>query len=457
MGASKILVVDDEVTILKVINAELLQQGYEVDTANNGEEANNKIKLNKYDLVLLDFRMPKMDGMTVLRNIKRINPTTVVIMMTAFGTIKNAVEAIKIGAYDYLTKPFDNDDMINKVKEALKVKDSLQFSKKEFGSNKIQLIGNSKRINNIKGKIEKIKDLNTTVLITGESGTGKGVVAKSIHDLSNRRDLPFISVNCAVLPENLIESELFGHEKGAFTGAIERKKGKFEIAGKGTIFLDEIATLNHNLQAKLLTVLQDKQIQRVGGCKNISVQARIIAATNENLEYLVRKREFREDLYYRLNVINIECPPLRYRKEDIMLLVKFFMKKFNTKFNKKIKDISNEVENVFFSYDWPGNVRELENTIESSVALSEGDILQIVDLPLRISSKVKDISIEKTNNVNVAEELYKDQYTLLEIEELRAIKIALGKNNGHRKKTAEELGISRRTLQYKLKKFGIVK
>lgn len=457
MKSNSILVVDDEVTILKVISRELHEHGYKVETACNGEDAYNKILKNKYDLVILDLRMPKIDGISLLKKINKISPNIAVIMMTAFGSIKNAVQAMQAGAYDYLTKPFENDELIHKVEEALKVKSSPIYNDKEFHDSKIQLIGSSKEIKKIKNKIQKVKNLNTTVLITGESGTGKGVVAKLIHDLSNRSHLPFININCAVLPENLIESELFGHEKGAFTGAIEMKKGKFELAGKGTIFLDEIGTLSPKLQAKLLTVLQDKEMQRVGGHKNILVEARIIAATNENLENAVRRKEFREDLFYRLNVINVVCTPLRYRKEDIMLLTQFFVQKFNKKFNKKIKDISLEVKNILTKYEWPGNVRELENTIESCLALAEGEILQKEDLPSRINNGSKEVSSEMYIEECSYDSFNKSEFSFLEIEEIRAIKTALGKNNGHRQKTAEELGISRRTLQYKLKKFGLIK
>ncbi|GAA0182800.1 nitrogen fixation sigma-54 dependent transcriptional regulator GnfM [Clostridium sediminicola] len=384
----KILVSDDEVNILKVIREELESEGYEVDLAYDGEDANKKIRKNKYDVAILDIRMPKKDGIQVLKEMRSISPETIVIIMTAFGTIENAIEAIKIGAYDYLTKPFDSNELINKIQQALKIKEKRSYNVDTSEEKKVVLIGKSKEIERIKSKIEKIKDLQTTILLTGESGTGKGVVAQAIHFASNRNNLPFIHVNCAVLPENLIESELFGHEKGAFTGAFESKKGKFELAGKGTIFLDEINTLSPNLQAKLLTVLQEKRMEKIGGAKIIPVEARIIAATNENLEEAVRRKEFREDLFYRLNVITIECAPLRHRRKDIEVLTLYFLNNINRKFNKNVMEISSEVWHILKNYDWPGNVRELENALESAVALANNTTLYEKDLPLRIIQKV---------------------------------------------------------------------
>jgi transcriptional regulator with PAS, ATPase and Fis domain len=280
------------------------------------------------------------------------------------------------------------------------------------------------------------------VLLTGESGTGKGVMAREIHYASDRRELPFVHVNCAVLPPTLIESELFGHEKGAFTGATETKKGKLELAGKGTIFLDEIGTLALPLQAKLLTVLQERQMERVGGVKTIVFQARVIAATNVNLEEAVRRREFREDLFYRLNVISIECPPLRFRKEDIRPLAQYFLAKFNAKLGTDVRDISPAVWRTLERYEWPGNVRELENTLESAIALSSGPVLEEGDLPLRVRTRLNTAAAGKAKG-------------MLALQELEAIKQALAKYNGHREKTARELGISRRALQYKLNKFGL--
>ena len=441
----KILVADDEPVILKIIQEELSNVGYLVDIAEDGEVAWLKFKNGDYDFVILDNRMPKNNGIEVLKKIMNLKPQTPVIVMTAFGIINEAVEVMKLGAFDYITKPFENDDLICKVGQAFKAKDSLDINIKN-NDNMIKIIGSSNLMVKLQKKIIKIKDLDTTILLTGESGTGKGVYAKEIYNLSNRRNEPFIHVNCAVLPENLIESELFGHEKGSFTGAIENKKGKFELAGNGIIFLDEIGTLDHSLQAKLLMALQEKKFEKIGSCKTIELKARIITATNINLEEAVRLKKFREDLYYRINVISIECPPLRYRKEDITELTLHFLDKFNRRLNKDIKEISNEVWDIFLNYNWPGNIRELENTLESTIALSSGSILYEEDIPLRIKYAVGNTS---TSNI-------KEEHNIFELDEIRAIKRVLKNNNGHRKNSAIELGISRRTLQYKLKKFGLL-
>lgn len=319
-----------------------------------------------------------------------------------------------------------------------------------------KLIGNGKEIKRVKKIIEKIKDLDTIVLLTGESGTGKGVLAREIFYRSNRREMPFIHVNCAALPENLIESELFGHEKGAFTGANETKIGKFESARNGTIFLDEIGALDLNLQAKLLIVLQEKSFERIGSSQPRKLEARVIAATNINLEDAVQKKIFREDLYYRLNVVRIECSPLRYRKDEIEELSLAFIENISKRFKKKILSVSNEIWEIFNIYNWPGNIRELENTLESSIALASDERLKVNDLPIRIIEKVK--YIKKTSQVeesNVASETAVKKFKFEE-QEIRRLKEALYRNNGHREKTANYLNISRRTLQYKLKKYGLI-
>jgi two-component system response regulator AtoC len=451
MNTKNVLVVDDEATILKIISVELEEIGCIVDLSSDGEDALEKISKKRYDLAVIDRKLPKMDGLALLKKIKEANTDTVVIMMTAYGSINNAVEAMRIGAYDYLTKPFENSDLIDKIEEVFKIKERGGFSNKNFPVSNINFIGCSKESEYMRNKVEKIKNLDATVLITGESGTGKGVIAKLIHTSSNRSKMPYINVNCAVLPENLIESELFGHEKGAFTGAYKAQKGKFELAENGIIFLDEIGTLPLNLQAKLLNVLQDREIQRLGGTINIHIEARIIVATNINLEYAVKKRRFREDLYYRLNVISIECVPLRYRKDDLNPLIDFFVNKYNKKFKKNVKSISEEVKVLLHSYEWPGNVRELENTIESAIALSESNILYKMDLPSKISNQTKKLSKKKEEAFTLDEKL-----TPLEVQEIITIKEIVNKNNGHRVNSAKELGISRRTLQYKLKKYGLI-
>ena len=442
MNKKKILIADDEPIIIQVLEREFLYAEYEVDTAIDGDIALAKIRENHYDAAIIDVRLPKIDGLTILKKIKSLRKDTVIIIMTAFGTIKDAVYSMKFGAYDYITKPFDNDEILSKVREAIRYKEKVNkyviLNRKEETAS---IIGSSNVMSRIKEKIKKVKDLDSTILIIGESGTGKGFIAKEIHNKSKWREEPFIHLNCAVLPPTLIENELFGHERGAFTGAIELKKGKFEMAGKGTIFLDEIGTLSPNLQAKLLNVLQERKFERVGREKSIPVDARIIAATNINLEEAIQKKEFREDLYYRLNVITIECPPLRFRKEDINELVLNFLNKFNNKFNKNINKIPLDVWNILKSYDWPGNIRELENAIEGAVALATEDTICAEDLPSRVKVKKVHLSYDNTS--------------ILKNQEIEIIKMTLEKFNGHRENTAKALGISRRTLQNKLNKFGL--
>lgn len=443
MAKPRVLVADDEQVITAVLSEELLRAGYQVDVAHDGEAALSRLRARNYDVAILDVRMPRLDGVSLLRHIKGTAAGTAVILMTAFGTIMHAVEAMKIGAYDYITKPFENDELLEKVDQALRLKAKMAGGAAGPGGGEREgIIGVSREILRLKADIAKVRNRNATVLLTGESGTGKGVMAREIHYTSDRRELPFVHVNCAVLPPTLIESELFGHEKGAFTGAAETKKGKLELAGKGTIFLDEIGTLALPLQAKLLTVLQERQMERVGGVKTIAFQARVIAATNVNLEEAVRRREFREDLFYRLNVISIECPPLRFRKEDIRPLALFFLAKFNAKLGTDVRDISPAAWRTLERYEWPGNVRELENTLESAIALSSGPVLEEADLPLRVRTRVSAAAAGKAKG-------------MLAVQELEAIKQALAKYNGHREKTARELGISRRALQYKLNKFQL--
>lgn len=439
---NRILIADDEPIILKVLKEDLSRANYQVTTVDNGSAALAQLRQQPYDLAVLDVRMPKLDGMSLLMRLAATKPRPVIILMTAFGTIHDAVTAMKYGAYDYITKPFDSDELLLKIRQALKVRESLALD--EGGAAEPEtggIVGLSPDIARIRGKLQKIKNLDSTVLFLGESGTGKGVLAKELHQIGNRRDLPFVHVNCAVLPPTLIESELFGHEKGAFTGATEIKKGKIELAANGTLFLDEIGSLPLNLQAKLLTALQERSFERVGGTATLPVMARILAATNINLEEAVKRREFREDLYYRLNVITIECPPLRFRKEDIPPLTRHFLGKFSRKFNKRIVDLAPAAWQIIKNHDWPGNTRELENALESAAALSTDAILSEEDLPLRICGKAP-AATDGGRGV-------------LESQEIQAIKKVLDKHNGHREKAARELGISRRALQYKLNKFEL--
>lgn len=359
--AYKILVADDESTIRRILKIELEHHGYQVTLAKNGKEAVDFFQMEVYDAAIFDIRMPELDGYGVLKEIRKSSKSLIIIMITAFATIDGAVSAMKMGADDYIIKPFDNEEVLERLDQHLQ----LRNKKEQLVGQPIEddgpLLGNNELMLRVKKQINKINDLDTTALITGESGTGKGVVAKTIHNTSRRKNLPFVHVDCAFLPENLMETELFGHEKGAFTNAIELRKGKFELAQDGTIFLDEIGTLPLNLQAKLLNVLQERFVYRVGGSQKIHIKARILAATNENLEAAVEAGKFREDLYYRLNVVRIECPPLRYRKEDTLALAKHFLSFYAGKIGKQICSVSEEVWGAIKDYDWPGNVRELEH------------------------------------------------------------------------------------------------
>lgn len=448
MEKKRILVVDDELIIQKVITEELMIAGFDVEVAGNGLEAMDRIKHAnfKYDLILLDNQMPKATGLEVLEFIHTNRYACAVIMMTAYGSINHAVEAMKLGAFDYITKPFKMSEIMEKVR--LVLKDTKNGAIVEENDTTF-VLGASEQIMKIKDIIDRVKNTKVTVLITGESGTGKGVIAREIHSKGYGRQEPFIHVNCAVLPENLIESELFGHVKGAFTGAAESKQGKFEVAGNGTIFLDEIGLLNHAMQAKLLTVLQEREFQRIGSNQIVKMKARIIAATNADLREQVRLGKFRKDLYYRLNVISICCSPLRDRKGDIQVLVNHFIRRFNRLYDKKIIEIKPEALELLKRHDWPGNVRELENFVERTVAMSLSNTITVKDIEEFV---VIDLSTQESQECKQG----KSFEGHLEKQEFFAIVEALKRNDGHRERTAKELGISRRTLQYKLKKYNLV-
>lgn len=391
--------------------------------------------------------MPGMSGMDLLVKLKEYDLDAIIILITAYASVSSAVKALKSGAYDYITKPIDPDELSHIVEKALyqknlevenvKLKESIEAIAKPDN-----LIGESHQMKEIYNLIHTVAQTDTTVLILGESGTGKELVAKAIHLNSKRKYFPLVTVNCGALPESLLESELFGHEKGAFTGAHYRRKGKFEMANGGTIFLDEIGTISNKVQVELLRVIETKQFTRVGGSETISSDFRVIAATNENLEQLVKEGRFREDLFYRLNVFNIQIPPLRERVDDIPLLADYFLKKYTTSMNKKITGISQEAMNFMLRYKWPGNVRELENAIERAVVICRTDKIQLEDLPFKIS-----------NNL-----LYNDleDKSLSEVEK-RHIALVLKENNWNISKSAEDLKIDRVTLYNKIKKYGLHK
>ena len=387
MEPTKILVVDDEVSIREMIKKGLSQMGeFNVETAQNGVEAIEKIEKEIFDLVLTDLKMPEMDGLELLKNIKGTRPEVMVILMTAYGSIETAVEAMKMGANDYITKPINFEDLllhISKVqKESLLLKENRLLRmevRKKFEFNNI--IGKSKKMQEIFSLIEKVAPGNSTVIIYGGSGTGKELVAKAIHYHSPRADKPFIPFNCGAIPETLVESELFGHTKGAFTGAIQAKRGLFEEANGGTLFLDEISNILPSAQVKLLRVLQEKELMRVGSTERTKIDVRMIAATNENLEENMKMGKFREDLFYRLHVFPIFLPDLKHRKEDISLLAYHFLDRYSKEAKKGIKGISKEAMKLLLEYPWPGNVRELENTIERAVIMTDQDHLVPNDLP----------------------------------------------------------------------------
>ncbi|MDD5383138.1 MAG: sigma-54 dependent transcriptional regulator [Candidatus Margulisbacteria bacterium] len=446
---ANILVVDDEKSMRDSMQL-LLKDDYNLHLAKSGKEAIAIVKSQPIDLVLLDIRLPEIDGIEVLKLIKGHDDSIEVIMVTAVVTVKKAVEAIRIGAYDYITKPFDIDALQDQVKKVLEKRNLLQENTslrqiidRDFQFEKI--VGKSKEIREIFKTVDDVARSNATILITGESGTGKELVARAIHNRSPRQDKLFVAVNCAAIPENLLESELFGHEQGSFTGAIERQIGKFEIASGGTLFLDEIGSLPLAMQAKLLRAIQEKEVQRIGASHPTPVDARLISATNSDLRAAIKKYKFREDLFYRLNVIPIHLPPLRDRKEDIGLLAGHFLHKYNREFGKNIKGIKRDVLELFESYDWPGNIRELENLIERLVVLCKSDHIEAQGLPSEIQREVPGQPETKETNLFKAVQKFEAAF----------IRKALDQAGGKKTKAARLMGIHRNTLMNLEKKLGL--
>ena len=453
MPSSKILILDDEENMLHMLKTILTKEGYEIVTATNGIEGLKKIESNSFDTILCDLRMPEMDGLSFLKATREKNIQSTTIMMSAYGTIDMAIEAMKLGAYDYISKPFKPDEIIltlRKAEEREKLrKENILLKKeikKEFGFENI--ITKNDKILQIFETIHKISDYDTSVLITGESGTGKELVAKAIHHNSTRSSKPFIAINCGAIPENLLESELFGYVKGAFTDAHQNKKGLFEEANGGTLLLDEIGELPSTLQVKLLRALQEGEVRKIGDTKHIKLDVRIIAATAKNLVQEARKGTFREDLFYRLNVIQIDIPPLRERREDIPLLVNHFIKRYREKHNLKAKNISSAALNLLLEYDWRGNIRELENAIERSVILSEGSRIEVSVLP----SDIRKSEAGKENEVDSDEYSIKKMHRIMEEQLIRK---ALEKRGGNRTQASKLLEISHPALLSKMKNFGI--
>ncbi len=445
----KILVADDEKNMLWALTNVLSKQGFKTFTARDGEEAIHQFNKHLPDVVLLDLKMPKKNGIEVLKEIKKINDSIPVIMITAHGNIETAIEAMKLGAFDYVQKPFEMEEINVLIKKALKIRDltmEVELLRDELSRGN-QIIGESPQIKEVMDLVNRVAKSNATVLILGESGTGKELVANAIHYNSDRKNKPFVKVNCGALPENLLESELFGHEKGAFTGAISRKIGRFERAHGGSIFLDEIGEMSFSTQVKLLRVLQEKQIERVGSTEVIDVDVRIIAATNKDLKRLVEEGRFREDLYYRLNVIPIKIPPLRERKQDIPLLVKYFLQKYSLETGRRGMTISDSALNKLKAYSWPGNIRELQNVIERAVILSPGREITEDQLPPEIVKRDRQIELDEFK-------LPKNGVNLNDLEK-SLIKQALDMTNGNQTEAARLLGITRHTLIYRMEKYGL--
>jgi len=445
MSGTKILIVDDELIMRESLAGWLERDGHHVETVGSGEEALESIKTTKFDIMLVDIKMEGISGLDVLKQVKESDPETEIIMITAYGSISSAIEAMKNGAYDYLLKPFDPNELgllIEKVIEhQARARENLYLKEQHKDRTRFEsMIGQSRPMQEIFDLIEDIAPVNSTVLITGETGTGKGLAAKAIHTNSQCSEGPFVTVNCGSIPEHLMESELFGYQKGAFTDAKETKKGRLELAHGGTLFLDEIGEISMRMQIDLLRVLEDHVFYRVGGTQPIEANFRVIAATNKDIEEAIKQSAFREDLYYRLNVISFKMPSLSERKEDIPLLVDHFLYRFSQEINKPIDNISRDAIDELMLYDWPGNVRELENAIERAVVVAKGRKITREDLPI---FQAGPISLPHDNS-------------LKEVERLHIIQI-LNDNNWNISKTAEVLSIDRSTLYNKIKRYQIRK
>ena len=444
-----ILIIDDEINMIESYKV-LLEDKYNILSSTSGAEALKILKKEAVNLVLLDVLMPDMDGLEVLKKIKEISGIEI-IMITAVRTIRTAIQAMKMGAYDYISKPFDIDDLLATIKKALEKQSftkEIIYLKAELKNYIYEnMIGKSQEMINLFNMISELKDNNSTALITGESGTGKELVARAIHNSGPRKDKPFITVDCASIPENLVESELFGHEKGAFTDAIAQKMGKVELAHNGTLFLDEIGNLKLDVQSKLLRMLEEREINRIGDNKTIKINTRIIAATNVNLKKLVREGHFRQDLFYRLNVIPFYLPPLRDRKEDISLLMDYFLNYYNNRFKKQIKGISHEAISCLTDYKWPGNVRELRNVVERLVALSKEEVITHKRLPV-------DILLAKELRIDNYDDTISFRAARAEFEKQFILKV-LERANWNQVKAAKLLGIHRNAIIFKMAKYNL--
>lgn len=459
MSKARLLVVDDEESIREFLEIMLKKEGYEVTLAEDGQKAKDLLVKKTFDMIISDLQMPHVTGIELLKHVREVYPETVFMMITAFGTTETAVDAMKMGAYDYLTKPFKLDEVKLNIMNALRSKNlevENKALKKELNKEYSfqQIIGNSSAMHQVFDLIKRVSGTPTNILITGESGTGKEVVAKAIHYNGPLKDKPIVTVNCGAIPENLMESEMFGHKKGSFTGAIADKAGLFEVANNGTLFLDEIGELSLNIQVKLLRAIQEKVIRRVGGTEDQKVDVRIVAATHRNLEDMVAKGTFRQDLYYRLNVINIKTPALRDRKEDIPLLASHFLKKYNQRMNKNITTVSQEAMELLMKYDYPGNVRELENMIERTVALESGATILPESLPTLVPTPSGNKKMVSAHDIEVTTDGIDLEKIMDQIEKELLIK-AIHAANGTKKKAAKLLNISFRSMRYRIEKFNL--
>lgn len=454
----KVLIVDDEPELRKSVRSflETTDHDFTFDEAENGMIAVQKIKSDSWDIVIMDVRMPEMNGLEALKAMKDHDPRIFVLLMTAHSNLQDAIEAIKIGAYDYVPKPVQPDKIRELLKRALDAREmvsTLAISNPIFDDDiDSEFVGRNQKMKEIFGLIHRLCKVDTTVLVRGENGTGKELVARAIHYNSPRKDGPFVAINCGAIPENLMESELFGHEKGAFTGAIERKIGKFQLANQGTIFLDEIGELRPDMQVKLLRVLQERAFVPVGSNREVKTNARIIAATNRNLEKMISENMFREDLFYRLNVMPIFLPPLRDRIDDLISLVDSFIKKFDKQHKRNIKGISPQALDILKNYNWPGNIRELENVIEHAFIIENTETLQIQSIPQHVREKVQntvklDVGSQYMGPMDF--EIFKEKM------EKEFIESALKANNGRINQTVAQANIPKNTLLRKIKKYSI--
>ncbi len=443
MNNRKIMIVDDELSVRKSLEEWFREDGFQVETAEDGEAALRKMPNGPYDIIVVDLKMPGMDGMTLQKRIREIDRDAAIVILTAYASVETAVEALKAGAFDYITKPVDPDDLSHVVQNALRQKElteeNLRLKEKVSElSGPTPIVGQSPKMRHVLELIQTVAETDSTVVIRGESGTGKELVARAIHAQSRRRFFPIVAVNCGSIPETLLESELFGHEKGAFTGAQYRRKGKVELANGGTLFLDEIGDISAKMQIDLLRVLETKRFTRLGGDQEVTSDFRLVCATNKDLEKLVQENAFREDLYYRINVFTIQLPPLRERADDIMVLARHFVEKYARAMAKPPRTFAPEAETAMLAYRWPGNVRELENAVERAMVVGQGSAIQREDLPLPVENGARD---PKDLSLDAVE---KDH-----------IERVLTQMDGNVTKSATALGIDRATLYHKIKRYGI--